>query len=52
MVETVPLTAADGVPSGPSAPLDEIIQAWPRLPQPIQAAITAIIHTALGDPAR
>jgi hypothetical protein len=50
--ETVPLVPAEGIPSGPSAPLAEIIQAWPRLPQPVQAAITTIIHTALGDPAR
>jgi hypothetical protein len=41
--------AADGIPSGPSASLAEIIQAWPKLPQPIQTALTAIIHAALGN---
>jgi predicted RNA polymerase sigma factor len=41
--------AADGMPSGPSASLAEIIQAWPKLSQPIQTAITAIIHAALGN---
>jgi hypothetical protein len=45
----VPLASTEAIPSGPSASLTEVIQAWPRLPQSIQTAITAIIHAALGS---
>jgi hypothetical protein len=45
---TASSASVGAAPSGPNAPLTEVIQAWPRLSEPIQSAITAIIHAALG----
>ncbi len=47
--DPVSLASTAAIPGGPSGSLTDVIQAWPRLPQPIQTAITAIIHAALDS---
>ncbi len=57
-VATIPPAAAepaapaslDGPRNGSNAPLREIIQAWPKLPGPIQTAITTIVRAAMDAP--